>query len=117
LLVSEQIKKAFSGNAFDHIKYMVHDRDSIFCKTVINALESLGIQSKRTDYRCPWQNGIAERWVGNCKRELMDHVIIFNERHAHILMEEYVQYYNEDRTHYPLQSGQGPTADAVDSAP
>jgi len=60
------------------------------------------IESVRTSFRSPWQNGIAERWVGSCKRELMDHAIILNERHANVLMDEYVQYYNEDRTHYSL---------------
>ncbi len=56
----------------------------------------------RTDFQSPWQNGIAERWVGNCRRELLDHVIIINQRHLYRLLGEYVEYYNEDRTHYSL---------------
>jgi len=35
----------------------------------------------RTAYRSPWQNGLAERWVGSCHRELLDHVIVSNEAH------------------------------------
>jgi transposase InsO family protein len=100
--VSSQIRQAFGAKKYPGIKYMIHDRDAIFSALVIRTLLSFGIQSRRTDYCCPWQNGVAERWVGSCRRELLDHVIIFNPRHLEILLTEYVQYYNEDRTHYSL---------------
>ncbi len=34
--------------------------------------ESSGIQSKRTSFRSPWQNGVAELWVGNCRQDLLE---------------------------------------------
>jgi putative transposase len=40
--------------------------------------------------------------VGSCRRDLLDHVIILNERHLKRLMSEYVSYYHEDRTHLGL---------------
>ena len=61
-----------------------------------------GIQPKRTSYRSPWQNGVAERWVGCCRRDLLDHVIVLSERHLKRLMKEYVSFYLEDRTHLAL---------------
>ena len=45
---------------------------------------------------------MAERWIGSCRRELLDHVIIMNKNHLHRLLEEYVDYYHQDRTHYHL---------------
>ncbi len=51
----------------------------------------------------PWQNGTAERWVGSCKRELTDHVIVFNEGHLHRLLLDYVTYYNIERVHTVLR--------------
>src|SRR5438045_192228 len=36
--------------------------------------------------RSPWQNGIAERWVGSCRREMLDHVIPLNEEHPRKLV-------------------------------
>jgi putative transposase len=42
-------------------------------------------------------NGIAERWVGTARRELLDHVIVMNEQHLQRLLREYVDYYNADR--------------------
>ncbi len=53
-------------------------------------------------FRSPWQNGVAERWVGSCRHDLLDHVIVLNERHLKRLMNEYVHYYQDDRTHLAL---------------
>jgi putative transposase len=60
------------------------------------------IKPTGTAYRSPWQNGVAERWVGNVRRELLDHVVVFGERHLKRLLREYVSYYHEDRTHLGL---------------
>jgi transposase InsO family protein len=72
---------------------------------VTETVKSFGIVPKRTSIRSPWQNGIAERWVGTCRRDLLDHVIVLNERHLKRLMNEYVRYYLEDRTHLALEKG------------
>jgi putative transposase len=64
-----------------------------------------GIEPKRTSFRTPWQNGVAERWVGNCRRDLLDHVIVFNERHLKRIMNDYILYYHDDRTHLALEEG------------
>ncbi len=48
------------------------------------------------------QNGIVERFVGSCRRDLLDHVVVLNERHLKRLMNEYVRYYHDDRTHLGL---------------
>jgi transposase InsO family protein len=69
---------------------------------VIDTVKSFGINPKQTSYRSPWQNGVAERWVGNCRRDLLDHVIVLNERHLKRLMNEYIRYYQGDRTHLGL---------------
>ena len=83
-------------------RFLVFDRDSKFGSDVVSTVRDMGSTPKRTDFRSPWQNGVAERWVGSCRRELLDHVIILNERHLKRLMTEYVRYYHEDRTHLGL---------------
>ncbi len=65
-------------------------------------LKCLGSELLRTAYRSPWQNGVAERWVGSCRRELLDHVIVLNEAHLHRMVREYFRYYHEDRIHDAL---------------
>ena len=83
-------------------KFMLFDRDSKFGNDVVSFVKEMGSLPVRTAFRSPWQNGIAERWVGSCRRDLLDHVIILNERHLKRLMAEYIHYYHHDRTHLGL---------------
>jgi putative transposase len=83
-------------------KFLLFDRDSKFGNDVICAAKNLGTEPVRTAFRSPWQNGVAERWVGSCRRDLLDHVIVLNERHLKRLMHDYIRYYHEDRTHLGL---------------
>ena len=53
-------------------RYLVFDRSTNFNDEVIDTIESFGIKPKRTSFQSPWQNGIAERFVGSCRRELLD---------------------------------------------
>ena len=52
--------------------------------------------------RSPWQNGYAERLIGSIRRECLDHVIVFGERHLRHVLRAYQQYYNGTRTHLAL---------------
>jgi transposase InsO family protein len=65
---------------------------------VSSAIRSMNIKAVRTAIGCPWQNGVAERWVGSCRRELLDHVIAISESHLKRLLSSYVAYYHQDRT-------------------
>lgn len=71
------------------------------------------IHPKRTSFRSPWQNCVAERWVGSCRHDLLDHVIVPYERHLKRLMKEYVRYYHEDQTHLAVARGTPAGREAV----
>jgi hypothetical protein len=64
----------------------------------VSVVSDMGSQRTHMAFRCPSQNGVAERWVEICRRDLLDHVII-NERHLKRLMSSYLLYFHEDRTH------------------
>jgi hypothetical protein len=53
--------------------------------------------------RSPWQNGLAERWIESCRREILDHVIALNEEHLRRILRDYVTYFHEDRLHDSLE--------------
>ena len=101
--VIQQLREAFPFEA-SH-KYLIFDRDQKFGFEVIAAVKATRIIPKRASFRSPWQNGIAERWVGSCRRDLLDHIVALNERHLKRLLSEYVRYHHEDRTHLGLEKG------------
>jgi putative transposase len=99
--ITQQLREAFPEPC--PYRYALLDRNAKFGKDVTDLLASSGIKPKRIGYRCPWQNGISERWIGSCRRELLDHVIILNESHLRRLIRDYVSYYHEDRIHDSLE--------------
>jgi transposase InsO family protein len=99
--VIQQLREAFPYDSAPG--YLIYDNDSIFSKEVTEAIQYLGMEPKRTAYRSPWQSGTAERWVGSARRELLDHVIVFDEQHLRRLLRDYVEYYNSERVHTRLR--------------
>jgi putative transposase len=99
--VSQQLREAFPYDS--NAKYLIFDGGSNFNTDVVDTIKNFGIEPTRTGYRSPWQNGIAERFVGSCRRDLLDHVIPLNEHHLKRLMNEYVRYHHDDRTHLGLE--------------
>ncbi len=97
--MKQQLREAFPGK--HGIRYLIHDNDPMFV-ALRDFMSDLGIESKRTAFRSPWMNGIAERFVKTIRAELTDHIIPLNERHLARLVREYCRYYNEDRTHTTL---------------
>jgi putative transposase len=83
-------------------RFVIFDRDAKFSAEVVSTVKAMGGQPIRTAFRSPWQNGIAERWVGSVRRDLLDHVIALHRRHLRRLLTEYVRYYHQDRTHLGL---------------
>ena len=62
----------------------------------------VGIRDRPTSQRSPWQNGYAERLIGSIRRECLDYVVVFGERHLRHLLLSYMDYYNTVRTHPSL---------------
>ena len=101
LWVSVQLHEAWEYGDQPH-RFLIFDRDAKFSADVVSTVKAMGSQSIRTAFRSPWQNGIAERWVGSVRRDLPDHVIVLDQKHLRQLLNEYIRYYHEDRTHLGL---------------
>lgn len=98
--IVQQLREAFSLPCL--YRYVIFDHDAKFSSAIREFLTSSGIKPIQTSIYSPWQNGIAERWVGSCRRELLDHVIPLNEEHLRRLGREFLAYYHEDQTHNGL---------------
>ncbi len=98
--IVQQLREAFPYDSAP--RFLLFDHDAKYGLEVLGSIRSLKMTPVRTSIRSPWQNGVAERWVGSCRRDLLDHVIALDERHLKRLLSEYVSYYHDDRTHLGL---------------
>ncbi len=98
--IIQQLREAFAYDAAP--RHLIFDNDKKYGANVLAVIEHLGIRRKQITPYSPWQNGAAERWVATVRRDLLDHVIVLNERHLHRLLSEFVAYYHDDRTHLGL---------------
>ena len=60
-------------------------------------------------------NAYAERLIGSIRRECIDHIVIFGERHLRHVLLSYMTYYNDARTHLSLNKD-APVPRAADTA-
>jgi putative transposase len=97
----QQVVEAFPWDTAP--RYLLRDRDGKFGEDFTRRVASLDIEQVLTSPRSPWQNPYVERMIGSIRRECLDHVIIFGERHLRRILREYVDYYQRDRTHLGLE--------------
>jgi transposase InsO family protein len=97
-------------------RYLIRDRDGAYGEVVIRRLRSMGIRDTGQHRRVPpWQNAYAERLIGSIRRECLDHVVVFGERHLRHILLSYMSYHNEIRTHLSLKKD-APISRAVELA-
>src|SRR6266550_4135193 len=92
LWVIQQLREAFPFESAP--RFLIFDSDGKYGLEIPAAVRSMTITPIRTSFESPWQNGVAERWVESCRRDLLDQVIAVSERHLKRLLSEYVRYEN-----------------------
>jgi len=83
-------------------RYLLRDRDKIFGSIFRHRVHTLNMREVLIAPRSPWQNPYVERLIGSIRRECLNHVIVFNERHLKKLLRAYFIYYHQARTHLAL---------------
>ena len=99
--ITQQLREAFPYDQAP--RYLILDRDAKYGNEVLTAIRHMGIEPKQITARSPWQNGVAERFVSTARRDLLDHVIVLNEKHLQRLLAGFASYYLNDRTHLSLK--------------
>ena len=87
------------GQRAGQFKFLIRDRDSKFTAVFDEVLASNGVRIIKTPVRSPRANSFAERYVGTLRRECLDHLLIYGERHLRQILAEYARHYNEHRPH------------------
>jgi putative transposase len=86
-------------------KFVLHDRDASFTQAFDAVFQAAGIRVIRSAVQAPRMNSITERWVGSCRRELLDRTLIWNQRHLMMVLREYEDFCNSHRPHRALDQG------------
>jgi transposase InsO family protein len=81
------------------LRFLIHDRDPLFTIAFAEVLKTEGLRIVTTLPRTPRMNAVCERVIGTLRRELLDRVLILNERHLDLMLREYVKHYNGHRPH------------------
>jgi transposase len=90
------------GDAGTRAKFVLHDRDASFTQAFDAVFQAAGIRDIRSAVQAPRMNSIMERWIGSCRRELLDRTLIWNLRHLMMVLREYENFYNSHRPHRAL---------------
>jgi len=98
--IVQQLREAFPFDGAP--RYAILDRDGKYGHQVPWALQSMGVKPVHTARRSPWQNPYVERFGGTLRRELLDKIIVFNQRQLNRVMRQFVNYYHQDRCHLGL---------------
>jgi transposase InsO family protein len=85
----------FLGNC----RYLIHDRDTKYCQSFREIIESGDVQPLRLPARSPNLNAFSERWVKSVKVECLSKLILFGEASLRRALREYLVHYHRERNH------------------
>ncbi|MFC5828463.1 integrase core domain-containing protein [Nonomuraea insulae] len=91
------------GDRIARLRFLIHDRDPLFTSAFREVFEAEGLRLVTTLPRTPRMNAICERVIGTLRRELLDRILILDERHLARVLQEYLIHYNEHRPHQSRQ--------------
>jgi transposase InsO family protein len=100
---AQQFRMVVSGD--EPHRFVVHDHDSIYSEGVDRAIVAMGLTVVKTPVRVPQANAFCERLIGTIRREWLDFVIPWSERHVRSVLAEWVAHYNRGRPHASLGPG------------
>ena len=98
------------GHRADAVQFLIRDRAGQFTDAFDAVITAEGIHILISPPQAPRANAVCERMIGTLRRELLDGLLILNERHLRQVLTEYLHHYNTARPHRTL--GQLPPAQA-----
>ena len=84
-------------------RFLIRDRDGKFTAASDGVFAGNGTRAIKTPVWTPRANAFAERFAGTLRRECLDHVLIFGERHLRKVLAEYARHCNGHRPRQGLQ--------------
>ena len=92
------------GEQAHRVKFMIRDRGSNYTAAFDAVLADAGIRTVLCNVRTPRMNAIAERWIGGCRRELLDRALVWDQAHLRRMLRKYETHHNQHRPHRSLNA-------------
>ena len=90
------------GEQAHRARFMIRDRGSNFTTAFDAVLADAGIRTVLCNIQTPRMNATAERWIGGCRRELLDRTLVWNQAHLRQILRQYETHHNQHRPHRSL---------------
>jgi len=91
------------GERLATTKFLLRDRDSRFSASFDAVFSATGIRLLKSPPAAPRANAIRERMIGTLRRELLDRILVVNERHLTRIPTIYLRHFNTARPHRTLE--------------
>jgi putative transposase len=88
-----------AGVRLESLRFVIRDRDSKYTESFDAVFEAEGIKTLKTAPQSPRMNAHCERVIGTLRREALDHLLLWSERHALHVLSTYAGHYNGHRPH------------------
>jgi hypothetical protein len=80
-------------------RYLIHDRDTKYCQTFRDIIESGDVKTLPLPARSPNLNAFSERRVKSVKDDCLSKLILFGERSLRRALHDYQIHYHAERNH------------------
>jgi hypothetical protein len=102
----QQVRNVLWGCEDQNIRprFFLRDNDMLYPAEMDMILESSGVDTIKTPFQAPNANSHAERYVLNCRRDCLNHLLIFGLNRLQYVVDCYTLYFNEHRPHQGIEN-------------